>query len=164
MAHVPPFVCDLSEEDQKEFWKYMVNNFVVDKINPFRSIINKAKTMNKKLESKLLDPVKLKHRMQNKTVDYLLSVANSSKSPFSTEEINQLVDYKNMRFTSLYINSETIYGQEIAPEEEIRFSAKGFASVVVMYSHFRKWYPHATRQRDDDCYAGTYFSVKVQID
>src|SRR3989344_6289462 len=107
MALQIPVVSDLSEEDQKAFWTYMVGNFVMDEINPFRTIISKAKEVRKELKSKF-DAIKLKHGLQDKEISQLLMLANTDMSPFSKEEHKHLLNYKDKATGPLYIFSETL--------------------------------------------------------
>ena len=141
MAQVPPFVCDLSEEDQKEFWKYMVGNFVMDKIDPFRTIVSKATEVKKELKSKF-KAIKLKHGLENMNSFQILLLANSGKSPFDDEEYKQLIEYKN-KAGPLYIFSETLHKDTFEPDDRIKFTdhCNEFGSVTVNYSHFKRWYP-----------------------
>jgi len=171
MQQVPPFVCDLSEEDQKEFWKYMVDTFVMEKKDPFQSLIDKARIYNKELESKL-DDIKLKYKMRNKSADYMISLVKRGKYPFSADDADRLLDYNSSKITRLNIYSDSILCDTLAPDEKIRFTVHGLGHatarevgiITVKYSHFKKWYPNVKLIKFDENYAGGNFSLDVLVD
>ena len=135
----------------------------MDEIDPFRTIISKAKEVRKELKSKF-DAIKLKHGLQDKEISQLLMLANTDKSPFSKEEHQQLLNYRDKATGPLYIFSETLTKDCYDPDDQIKFNAFELGNVTVKYCHFKRWYPDAEPEDDDECYWRSLYTVQIQID